>query len=48
METINVWTNILLDSLREMSLDIAEVIPNILGAILILILGWIITNFLVF
>lgn len=48
METINDWTNILLDSLREMSLDIAAVIPNILGAILILIFGWLVTKFLVF
>lgn len=48
METINNWTNIMFDSLKEMTTGISEVIPNILGALLVLLLGWIITKILVY
>lgn len=48
MDTINNWTNIMYTSFKEMSVRISEVIPNILGALLILILGWIITKILIY
>ena len=47
METIRNWKDLTLDSLSEMGKNIASVIPNVIGAILVLIIGWIITKIVV-
>jgi hypothetical protein len=44
METISKWKDLTFDSLGQMGKNIAGVIPNIIGAILVLVLGWIITK----
>ena len=47
METIKNWKDLTLDSLSQMGKNIASVIPNIIGAILVLIIGWIVTKIVV-
>ncbi|RMA58600.1 mechanosensitive ion channel family protein [Ulvibacter antarcticus] len=48
MERIDQWRELTFNSLNEMGISIMNAIPNILGAILILIIGWIITKIIVF
>lgn len=48
METINNWKDLTFNSLNEMGKNVMEAIPNIVGAILILILGWIITKIVIY
>jgi small-conductance mechanosensitive channel len=48
METVNEWTNLTIESLTAMGEKIMSALPNILGAIVILILGWIITKIVLF
>ena len=44
METITNWKELTFDSLAEIMNDIMGALPNLIGAILILIIGWIITK----
>nr|WP_297785307.1 mechanosensitive ion channel [uncultured Allomuricauda sp.] len=48
METINEWKNVTLESLSGMGKEIALAFPKILGAIVILILGWIVIKIVLF
>lgn len=48
METINEWKNVTLDSLSGMGKEIALAFPKILGAIVILFLGWIVIKIILF
>ncbi|NDV15380.1 mechanosensitive ion channel [Muricauda sp. TY007] len=48
METINDWKNVTLDSLSGMGKEIALAFPKILGAIVILFLGWIVIKIVMF
>ena len=48
METINEWTDLTVESLKTMGTDIASTLPNIVGAIVVLILGWLITKIVAF
>lgn len=48
METINNWKELVMNSLTAMSKNIGHIIPNIIGAVIILILGWIITQITLF
>ncbi len=48
MNTINNWRELVMNSLTVMSKNIGHIIPNIIGAIVILILGWIITQVTLF
>ncbi len=48
METINDWKNVTLDSLSGMGKEIALAFPKILGAIVILFLGWIVIKITMF
>ena len=43
METVNQWKEMIFNSLGDMSSKVATVIPNIVGALLILLFGWIFT-----
>ncbi|MDC6384362.1 hypothetical protein D2V93_00545 [Flagellimonas taeanensis] len=48
METINNWTNITFDSLSAMGKEIALVFPKIIGAIVIMLLGWLVIKIVLF
>ncbi|UBZ12816.1 mechanosensitive ion channel [Flagellimonas marinaquae] len=48
METINEWKNVTLESLSGMGKEMALALPKILGAIIILILGWIVIKIVLF
>ncbi len=48
METINEWKDLTLSALEKMGGDIASTLPNIVGAILVLILGWLITRIIAY
>lgn len=48
METLNQIVTSLFDSFNGVSSNISEVIPNIIGAVLVLILGWVLTRFMVY
>lgn len=48
METITSWKDLTMNSLNEMGLSIMKALPNILGALLILIIGWLITRLVIF
>ena len=48
METINEWKNVTLDSLSGMGKEIALAFPKILGAIVILFLGWTVIRIILF
>ena len=48
METINEWKDLTVASLKTMGGDIASTLPNIIGAIAILIIGWLITKIVAF
>ncbi len=48
METINEWKDLTITSLKTMGADIASTLPNIIGALCILLIGWLITKVVVF
>lgn len=48
MDTINEWKNVTLESLSGMGKEIALAFPKIFGAIIILILGWIVIKIVLF
>jgi len=48
METINEWKHVTLESLSGMGKEIALAFPKIFGAIVILILGWIVIKIVLF
>ena len=48
METISQWKDITIQSLTSMGEKIMTTIPNIIGAIIVLLLGWIITKIVVY
>jgi small-conductance mechanosensitive channel len=48
MEKITQWKELTMNSLAEMGGKIMEILPNIIGAIVILILGWLVTKIVVF
>lgn len=48
METINNWKVITMDSLSGMGKEIAQVIPKIIGAILVLVVGWLVIKIILF
>ncbi|WP_375323769.1 hypothetical protein [Flagellimonas sp. GZD32] len=48
METINNWKEVTLDSLSGMGKEIAKVFPKILGAIVVLIVGWLFIKLVLF
>lgn len=47
METISNWKELTFNSLNEMGKNLMEAVPNVLGAILILIIGWLVTKIVV-
>ncbi|WP_353777509.1 mechanosensitive ion channel domain-containing protein [Winogradskyella sp. 3972H.M.0a.05] len=47
MEKINKWTQMMSDSLNAISTEVGNIVPNILGAIAILIIGWLLTKIIV-
>ncbi|MGS2737873.1 mechanosensitive ion channel family protein [Sinomicrobium sp. M5D2P17] len=47
-QTINNWTDITLSSLNDITSKIAQILPNILGALLILVFGWLLTKLMLF
>jgi hypothetical protein len=48
METISQWKDLTIQSLTSMGEKIMTTIPNIIGAIIVLLLGWIITKIVVY
>lgn len=48
METLSNWKNVTLDSLSSMGKNIGAALPKIIGAIAILILGWLIIKIVLF
>lgn len=48
METINEWKNLTFDSLAAMGRDIALALPKIVGALIILLIGWVVTKVVLF
>ncbi|WP_318344238.1 mechanosensitive ion channel family protein [Flagellimonas baculiformis] len=48
METINNWKNITFDSLSTMGREVAMVFPKIIGAIVIMLLGWLVIKIALF
>ncbi|MEP3443758.1 MAG: hypothetical protein ABJN53_03100, partial [Flavobacteriaceae bacterium] len=48
METINEWKSLTFDSLTTMGRDVALALPKIIGAIIILIVGWLVTKIVLF
>ena len=48
METINYWKEITYNSLNKMGISIMEAVPKVLGALFILLLGWLITKLVVY
>jgi hypothetical protein len=47
MENINAWNESITHSLKAMTAEIAEVVPNILAAIAVIIIGWLLTKLIV-
>ncbi len=47
MDKITAWNESVMASLSAMTAEVAKVIPNILGAIAIIIIGWLLTKLLV-
>ncbi len=47
METITNWKDLTFNSLNEMGLNIMRAVPNIIGAIIIIIIGWLITKIVI-
>ncbi|MEM6894292.1 MAG: mechanosensitive ion channel domain-containing protein [Bacteroidota bacterium] len=48
METINEWKELTFNSLITMGRDIASALPKIIGALIILTIGWLITKIVLF
>ncbi|NJB70734.1 small-conductance mechanosensitive channel [Saonia flava] len=48
METVNEWKNLTFETLSSILKDIASALPGILGAIIILIFGWIVNKIVKF
>lgn len=48
METLNNWKNLTMDSLSSMGREMAAVFPKIIGAITILIVGWLVIKIVLF
>lgn len=48
METLNNWKNLTIDSLSAMGKEIAVVLPKIIGAITVLVLGWLVIKIVLF
>lgn len=48
METLNNWKNLTIDSLSTMGKEIAVVLPKIIGAITVLLLGWVVIKIVLF
>ncbi|MBO0322598.1 mechanosensitive ion channel [Muricauda sp. CAU 1633] len=48
METLNNWKNLTIDSLSAMGKEIAVVLPKIIGAITVLVLGWLLIKIVLF
>lgn len=48
METINEWKDLTFNSLITMGRDIASALPKIIGALIILFIGWIVTKIILF
>ncbi len=48
METINEWKTLTFNSLSAMGRDVALALPKIIGALIILIIGWLITKIVLF
>jgi hypothetical protein len=48
MDTITNWKDLTYNSLNEMGINIMKAIPNILGAIIVLLIGWLITKIALF
>nr|WP_299383870.1 mechanosensitive ion channel domain-containing protein [Allomuricauda sp.] len=48
METINEWKNLTFDSLTAMGRDVALALPKIIGALVILLIGWLVTKIILF
>ncbi len=48
METINEWKDLTFNSLITMGRDIASALPKIIGALIILMIGWIVTKIILF
>lgn len=48
METLNNWKNLTIDSLSSMGKEVAAVFPKIIGAITILIVGWLVIKIVLF
>lgn len=44
METLTTWKELTTNTINEMGKNIMEAVPNIFGALLILLLGWLITK----
>ncbi|WP_299551119.1 mechanosensitive ion channel domain-containing protein [Seonamhaeicola sp.] len=47
MEKATEWKNIAMESLNTMWLEITKVFPSIIGALIVLVIGWLITKLLV-
>lgn len=47
MEKINAWNESIAHSLKAMTAEVAEVIPNILAAIAVIIIGWLLTKLII-
>lgn len=48
METINNWKNIAFDSLSAMGKEVAQVFPKIIGATVIMLLGWLVIKIVMY
>ncbi|MEL6305242.1 MAG: hypothetical protein AAFQ20_10675, partial [Bacteroidota bacterium] len=48
METINEWKELTFNSLITMGRDIASALPKIIGALIILTIGWLVTKIVLF
>lgn len=48
METITNWKDLTFNSLNEMGINIMKAVPNVFGALLILLIGWFVTKIVVF
>ncbi|NDV44599.1 mechanosensitive ion channel family protein [Flagellimonas sediminis] len=48
METINNWKDITMDSFSGMGKEIAQIIPKIIGALLVLAVGWLFIKIILF
>ncbi|MGX1930761.1 mechanosensitive ion channel family protein [Flagellimonas sp. 2504JD4-2] len=48
METITEWKDLTFDSLTTMGRDIAMALPKIFGALIVLLIGWLVTKIILF